>query len=713
VKISSSRFFILLFQIVLFLGLTAFGVAYGQNQTINGTLTVTGSTALNSILTVTGASTFSGLTATGLINSTNNLLTFGTQGAQGSSFGSAFQYADNSVPASSTTVDSMTFVVDRYPGSWLWEHNTSTTSSVSAPAMRLDSSHSLLIFPTGATLTTPALITMTPAASPLLSLGTATLTATGTALSTNGALTVGGNITNTTGSITGGATGLALNAGGTNQNVTLSPSGTGDIVFNAGGAERARIKSTGNVGIGTTNPVEKLDVIGNAQISQGAYLKFPHSLQSDVNDGKIGAGLFGAGLNIVGIKTDSTYRKLSIWGEITQQQNGTNTWGGNNYFTGNVGIGTATPMVKLDVSGAMQVSGSITQGWGDYTNYVQYPTPYTTSPSYFMGWKNVTSSRRLYIDNADPDPSVSDPSGGITFRTGGAATERMHISYGGNVGIGTTSPAAKLDVYGYTKFLTNNGYYGTRIGSIAGGDSYVWLGSRLGAPVIQGNNEAFSSVLPLALQVEGGNVGIGVAGPGAKLEVAGGPAMTNGWNRTVMLTDNFPGIVFNSTAGSKFAGINYDSTSALNIRIGATSSDIYGGGLTAMSILGTGNVGIGTTNPTQKLSVAGTIRAYEVIVDTGWSDYVFDESYKLKSLSETEAYIKTEKHLPGIPSAKEVAEHGVSMGEMESKLLAKIEELTLHQIEQEKHQAEQQKEIAALRQQVAELKASPANSLPR
>src|SRR6185503_11038047 len=104
-----------LYQVVpralVLLAFVVVGSAFGQNQTINGTLTVTGATALNSTLTVTGASTFSGLTATGLINSTNNLLTFGTQGAQGSSFGSAFQYADNSVPASSTTVDSMTFVV--------------------------------------------------------------------------------------------------------------------------------------------------------------------------------------------------------------------------------------------------------------------------------------------------------------------------------------------------------------------------------------------------------------------------------------------------------------------------------------------------------------------------------------------------------------------------------------------------------------------------
>ena len=108
-----------------------------------------------------------------------------------------------------------------------------------------------------------------------------------------------------------------------------------------------------------------------------------------------------------------------------------------------------------------------------------------------------------------------------------------------------------------------------------------------------------------------------------------------------------------------------------------------------------GNVGIGTTNPTQKLSVNGTVQAKEVIVDSGWSDFVFDESYKLKALSETEAFIKTEKHLPGIPSAKEVAKQGVSVGEMQAKLLAKIEELTLHVIEQEKRLGTQSAQLTA------------------
>jgi hypothetical protein len=119
-----------------------------------------------------------------------------------------------------------------------------------------------------------------------------------------------------------------------------------------------------------------------------------------------------------------------------------------------------------------------------------------------------------------------------------------------------------------------------------------------------------------------------------------------------------------------------------------------------------GNVGIGTTNPTEKLSVNGKIRAKEVIVETaGWSDYVFADSYQLQPLAEVEQHIKTNKHLPGVPSAREVAEKGVSVGDMQAVLLAKIEELTLHVIAQQKSQISQEKRLQALEAENAQLKA--------
>ncbi len=99
-----------------------------------------------------------------------------------------------------------------------------------------------------------------------------------------------------------------------------------------------------------------------------------------------------------------------------------------------------------------------------------------------------------------------------------------------------------------------------------------------------------------------------------------------------------------------------------------------------------GNVGIGTTIPDAKLTVKGNIHAEEVKVDLSvpGPDYVFKEGYDLKSLEEVQNYIKENGHLPNIPSAKEMEVSGIQLGEMDMKLLEKIEELTLYIIKLEK-----------------------------
>lgn len=98
-----------------------------------------------------------------------------------------------------------------------------------------------------------------------------------------------------------------------------------------------------------------------------------------------------------------------------------------------------------------------------------------------------------------------------------------------------------------------------------------------------------------------------------------------------------------------------------------------------------GNVGIGTTNPINKLDVNGIIHSKEVKVDmTGWPDFVFDKRYNLPSLKEVEKHIDEKGHLENIPAATEVLKNGINLGEMNSKLLQKIEEITLYIIEQEK-----------------------------
>lgn len=105
---------------------------------------------------------------------------------------------------------------------------------------------------------------------------------------------------------------------------------------------------------------------------------------------------------------------------------------------------------------------------------------------------------------------------------------------------------------------------------------------------------------------------------------------------------------------------------------------------------GTVYIGANPTTPTiteskYKLVVAGTIGTEKVkVTQLGWADYVFAKDYKLQPLTEIEKFIKANQHLPEIPSEKEVKENGVDIGETQVLLLKKIEELTLHLIEQQK-----------------------------
>lgn len=113
-----------------------------------------------------------------------------------------------------------------------------------------------------------------------------------------------------------------------------------------------------------------------------------------------------------------------------------------------------------------------------------------------------------------------------------------------------------------------------------------------------------------------------------------------------------------------------------------------------------GNLGIGTIAPDEKLTVKGKIHAQEIRIDLAGPlvpDYVFTDDYNLKSLQEVENYIKENKHLPEIPSAKEIEKNGLMLAEMNMHLLKKIEELTLYSIEQNKKVELQAKEIETLK----------------
>ena len=131
-----------------------------------------------------------------------------------------------------------------------------------------------------------------------------------------------------------------------------------------------------------------------------------------------------------------------------------------------------------------------------------------------------------------------------------------------------------------------------------------------------------------------------------------------------------------------------------------TSHKFFIGGNEKLRISQNGNVLIGKTtqqNSNYKLDVAGSIRADEIKVNLDGADFVFESDYKLSSLKEVESYIQENKRLPGIVSADEMSTKGADLGELNTKLLQKIEELTLYIIEQNKKIEDMQNQINELK----------------
>ncbi|MEI6327492.1 MAG: VCBS repeat-containing protein, partial [Candidatus Roizmanbacteria bacterium] len=397
-----------------------------------------------------------------------------------------------------------------------------------------------------------------------------------------------------------------LQSNGTVLQVGGSASYT-DMGLYTGGAEKVRINSSGNVGIGTTGPGVKLDI---SQAGDGNQIRFETT-------GGSGAGRMwtlsawnSTPSNHFSIDESGIGQRLSLFpnGGISLGSYTTTAAPANGMIiSGNVGIGTTSPTGSLEI--AKSASGTI----GPILSLVNSAS--------------LASGNGVDIAMAgNPGGSASAPTGRIrltegasaastmsfwTYAGSGSLAERMRIDSNGNVGIGTTSPDSKLNVNGLLKLDMTGG--DPTMQFRGAGDSYFlkWISA---SNILTFQNS--SGVNQLSLN--SGNVGIGTIAPGQKLSVIGtsyfsgylGIGSTTGAGAegsTMRIAKD------NAVQGGGQLIINGSTDQTKRIMTGYNTTSDYGqiqamNNLTAVPIAlnpNGGNVGIGTTTPAYLLDVAG------------------------------------------------------------------------------------------------------------
>ncbi len=340
------------------------------------------------------------------------------------------------------------------------------------------------------------------------------------------------------------------------------------------------------------------------------------------------------------------------------------------YETGKVSTGSANTFLGYG-SGRSNTTGAFNTFIG-----VQTGANNTTGSSNYMmgtnaGTSNTSGSGNYFLgDNAG----------------GGNVNGSFNVYLGANTGNGNNVNGDNNTAIGFESGRANNGgNTNTFIGfhSDAGAASLV-NATALGA-------DARVNISNALILGNNANVGIGNSAPGAKLEITSGTGGNSGLRFTNLTSANTA-----TGSSSKFLSVN-NAGDVILVTAGAgrTASSEEFWKESELGVLQTSKAGavvigngLAKRPAGYQLYVTDGILTEKVKVavknSADWSDYVFANDYKLRSLTEVEKFVKANKHLPGVPSAQEVVEQGVDMAKMDANLLEKVEELTLYMIELKK-----------------------------
>jgi hypothetical protein len=379
--------------------------------------------------------------------------------------------------------------------------------------------------------------------------------------------------------------------------------------------------SSGNVGIGTTSTSYKLDVSGDGRFG-GTTTAANTALTVRARSGDLGdlrfrfdaAGTLqrsyisdyytGEASNIGFERNNSTGV-----GVITfDTSNGSFSPSERMRITsaGNVGIGTTNPTQRLEVNGDARFTGKI------YTNAGELDSVGIVGKAIANGWaarydsNNANYSGFFFDANNDASMVLRDDAGNMNVYLRSDSNSYLN---GGNLGIGTNSPSEKLHVYNGKAYVTpipyaaNQSAYALKIGAYNSTSFDMGLQAKSssgGSPYMSFRTTSADDVLVM----RGGNVGIGTASPGYKLDVNGSIAssVSSGFPE-LRLSDAVSDFLITTNSGGD--GIIKTEGTSKNIRFFNNSGE-------TMRISGGGNVGIGTTSPTSRLHVKQTLASPSV-----------------------------------------------------------------------------------------------------
>jgi hypothetical protein len=396
---------------------------------------------------------------------------------------------------------------------------------------------------------------------------------------------------------------------------------------------------------------------------------------------------------------------------------------GNSIINGKLGVGYLVPKEKVHINGSIR--GNLTGG----ALNVKTDYGYMQIGAQNSSFAHLNTDRGSFLFNKPiqlTTGTLSSYSSNLSLNTTG--TTRMTIlNSNGYVGIGTTAPTQALSLKGGlaispttvtsdeacngSLMITKPTTSGQYINLVRAGNWSWSIGTvyNKNAFAIGNANQTDASFTSPAFVIDTvGRVGIGTTTPESRLQVNGEITMSGRL-----------GMWLNSTGGY----FTYDNKTMGHYSLGwfsdTWSSDYgpalwtsaWGGmkffteGTPRLTIDHAGNVGIGTVNPIYPLDVKGTIRATEIKVVSvdQFADFVLDPAYQLPKLQDVHDYIQTNGHLPEIPSAKEVKENGMSLVDMQVKLLQKVEELTLYAIDQQKRIEEQSQTVSNQQKRIEQL----------